>query len=110
MAVDVRDRAGVDRLVATCVSRFGGLDVVVNNAGVGHFGHVESMTDEAWHQMVDTNLTGVFYLTRAAIPPLRAAGGGWIINIASLAARNPFPTGRRLLCVEGRPRRRSASR
>jgi 3-oxoacyl-[acyl-carrier protein] reductase len=92
-AVDVRDRAGVDALVAETVRRFGGLDVVVNNAGVGVFGNVETMSDDDWRLMMDTTVTGPFYVTRPAIPALRASGGGWIINIASLAGRNYFPQG-----------------
>ena len=69
---------------------FGTLDTLINNAGIGVFADVENMTDESWHQVIDTNLTGVFYATRAAIPHLKRAGGGWIINIASLAGRNYF--------------------
>jgi NAD(P)-dependent dehydrogenase (short-subunit alcohol dehydrogenase family) len=90
---DVRDRAAVDRVVAETVERFGNLNVLVNNAGVGGFVDVASMTDEAWARIIDTNLTGAFYCTRAAIPALKNAGGGWIINIASLAGRNYFPKG-----------------
>lgn len=90
---DVRDRAGVERLVAATVERFGGLDTLINNAGVGAFAEVASMEDDAWHRVIDTNLTGVFYCTRAALPALRRAKGAWIINIASLAARNPFAGG-----------------
>ena len=92
-AADVRDRAAMDRVVAETVERFGSLNVLVNNAGVGVFTDVASMTDEQWSRIIDTNLTGVFYCTRAAIPALKKAGGGWIINIASLAGRNYFPNG-----------------
>lgn len=92
-AVDVRDRSAVDAVVADTVSRFGGLDVVVNNAGVGGFSKIETMTDEQWNAVIGTNITGPFYVTRAAIPALRQSGGGWIINIASLAGRNYFPEG-----------------
>src|SRR4029453_2144645 len=89
--VDVRERRAVDAFVADTASRFGGLDTLVNNAGVGAFADVASMTDEDWSRVIDTNLTGVFYCTRAAIPLLRQANGAWIINIASLAGRNYFP-------------------
>ncbi len=88
---DVRDRVAVDRMVADAVSRFGGLDVLVNNAGVGVFTAIESMTDEQWSSVIDTNLTGAFYCARAAIPALKQSGGGWIINIASLAGKNFHP-------------------
>jgi NAD(P)-dependent dehydrogenase (short-subunit alcohol dehydrogenase family) len=89
-AVDVRDRAAVDSLVAETVREFGSLNTLINNAGVGHFTPVEHMTDEDWARVIETNLTGVFYCSRAAIPAMRAGGGGWIINIASLAGRNYF--------------------
>lgn len=87
---DMRDREAVEAAIEKTVSTFGSIDTLINNAGVGEFVSVENMTDDAWHQVIDTNLTGVFYATRAAIPCLKAAGGGWIINIASLAGRNYF--------------------
>jgi NAD(P)-dependent dehydrogenase (short-subunit alcohol dehydrogenase family) len=92
-AVDVRDRAGIDTLVAGAVRRFGSLDTLINNAGVGAFADVASMSDADWDRTIATNLTGVFNCSRAAIPALRASGGGWIITIASLAGRNYFPGG-----------------
>jgi 3-oxoacyl-[acyl-carrier protein] reductase len=92
-AVDVRDRDGVDRLVAEATERYGGLDTLINNAGVGVFGDVVNTTDDDWRRVLDTNLTGSFFCARAAIPVLRVGGGGWIINIASLAGRNYFPGG-----------------
>jgi 3-oxoacyl-[acyl-carrier protein] reductase len=91
--VDVRDRRAVDELAADTAGRFGGFDTLVNNAGVGAFSEVASMSDEDWSRVFDTNVTGAFYCSRAAIPHLRSAGGGWIINIASLAGRNYFPGG-----------------
>jgi NAD(P)-dependent dehydrogenase (short-subunit alcohol dehydrogenase family) len=90
---DVRDRKAVDALVADAARRFGGLDVLVNNAGVGAFANVADQGDDDWHRVIETNLTGPFYCSRAVIPHLRAAGGGWIINIASLAGRHPFAGG-----------------
>jgi NAD(P)-dependent dehydrogenase (short-subunit alcohol dehydrogenase family) len=92
-AVDVRDRQGVDALVADTSTRFGGVDLLVNNAGVGRFADVASMSDADWDQTIATNLTGVFYCSRAAIPAMKKSGGGWIVNIASLAGRNYFPRG-----------------
>jgi NAD(P)-dependent dehydrogenase (short-subunit alcohol dehydrogenase family) len=91
--VDVRDRSAVDRMVGDAVKAFGGLDLLVNNAGVGAFADVAAMSDDDWGRVIGTNLTGVFYCTRAAIPAIKKSGGGWIINIASLAGRNYFPGG-----------------
>lgn len=93
LAADVRDEGQVAAMVARTVDRFGGLDILVNNAGVGHFVAVADTTPEDWRRVVDTNLTGVFLCCRAAIPHLRARGGGWIINISSLAGKNTFPGG-----------------
>jgi 3-oxoacyl-[acyl-carrier protein] reductase len=92
-AVDVRNRAGVEKLVGDAVRKFGGLDLLVNNAGVGAFADVATMSDDEWARVIDTNLTGVFLCTRAAIPAIKKSGGGWIVNIASLAGRNYFPGG-----------------
>jgi NAD(P)-dependent dehydrogenase (short-subunit alcohol dehydrogenase family) len=90
---DVRDRAAVERAVGEATRRFDGLNVLVNNAGAGGFVEVASMTPDDWHRVIDTNLTGVFYCTRAALPALRDARGAWVINIASLAGRNSFVGG-----------------
>jgi len=92
-AVDVRDAAAVNKLVRDTVQRFGSLNTLINNAGVGAFSTVEATSDEEWASVIDTNLTGVFYCSRAAIPAIRKAGGGWIINVASLAGRNYFANG-----------------
>jgi NAD(P)-dependent dehydrogenase (short-subunit alcohol dehydrogenase family) len=72
------------------VSRHGGFDILVNNAGVGWFGTVDVQSDAEWHRVLDTNVTGVFNCCRAAVPHLRRRGGGWIINVSSLAGSNPF--------------------
>ncbi len=93
VVADVRSRASVEALVVATVHKFGRVNVLVNNAGVGAFAEIGAMTDADWSRVIDTNLTGVFYCTRAALPHLKSAGGGWIINIASLAARNYFPGG-----------------
>jgi 3-oxoacyl-[acyl-carrier protein] reductase len=92
-AVDVRDRRAIDRLVADTVESLGNVSVLINNAGVGLFAPIETMTDEEWASVIDTNLTGVFFASRAVLPVMKAAGGGWIINIASLAGRNYFANG-----------------
>jgi 3-oxoacyl-[acyl-carrier protein] reductase len=90
---DVRDASDAQRLVEETVRRFGGVDVLVNNAGVGRFANVADMTLEAWRQVVDTNLSGVFHCCRAAIPEMKRRGAGFIINISSLAGKNPFTGG-----------------
>ena len=93
LQADVRSADEVQRAIDAAVSRFGGLDIVVNNAGVGIFTGVASMTPAQWSEVVDTNLTGVFLVCRAAIPHLRRRGGGFIVNISSLAGKNPFVDG-----------------
>jgi 3-oxoacyl-[acyl-carrier protein] reductase len=92
-ATDVRDRYGIEAAVDEAAAAMGGLDTLINNAGVGVFTDVENMSDDQWRQVIDTNLTGAFFTTRPAIPHLKRAGGGWIINIASLAGRNYFAQG-----------------
>jgi NAD(P)-dependent dehydrogenase (short-subunit alcohol dehydrogenase family) len=93
ISADVRRQADVERAIDQVVRRFGGLDVLVNNAGVGIFRPVVEMSADEWHQVMETNLTGVFYCSRAAIPHLRSRGGGWIINISSLSSTGPFAEG-----------------
>jgi 3-oxoacyl-[acyl-carrier protein] reductase len=90
---DVREPPEVERAVGTAVERFGGLDVLVNNAGVGGFANIADMSHEQWRRVIDTNLTGVFYCCHAAIPHMRQRGGGYIINISSLAGKNAFVGG-----------------
>ncbi len=85
---DVSDRAAVDRLFAEIDRTFGRLDVLVNNAGIGRrFDSFVEIDDETWHRTIAVNLDGAFYCMRAAVPRLRAAGGGRIVNISSGAAR-----------------------
>jgi 3-oxoacyl-[acyl-carrier protein] reductase len=69
------------------------VDVLVNNAGIGKFANVADMSLDDWRQILDTNLSGVFYCSRAAIPAMKTRGGGFIINISSLAGKNPFTGG-----------------
>ena len=87
---DVRRYDEVKGAIDATVSRFGGLDFLVNNAGIGIFTDVASMTPAQWSEVIDTNLTGVFNACQAALPHLRQRGGGFIINISSLAGKNPF--------------------
>jgi len=90
---DVRSHSDVEQAFSAVAGRFGGIDIVVNNAGVGAFGPVAEMTIEEWRRVIDTNVSGVFHGCRAAVPHLRARGGGWIINISSLSSTNPFSDG-----------------
>lgn len=90
---DVRDSAAAERAVRTAVAKFGRLDVLVNNAGVGVGAPVADLTHDEWHRIIGTNLTGIFNCCKAAIPHLRQSGGGWIVNVSSLASKNPFAGG-----------------
>jgi NAD(P)-dependent dehydrogenase (short-subunit alcohol dehydrogenase family) len=87
---DVRDYAEVERLVNEVAGEFGGVDILVNNAGIGAFAEVAAEMLEQWRETIDTNLTGVFHCCRAVVPHMKRRGGGWIVNISSLAAKNPF--------------------
>ena len=91
IASDVRDLAAEQEAVAQVLAHFGQLDVLVANAGLGHFAPIQELTPEQWHATIDTNLTGVFHSVKAAIPALKASQG-YIITIASLAGTNFFPT------------------
>jgi len=93
LQADVRSYDDVKRAVDATVARFGGLDILVNNAGIGIFKEVAAMTPAEWSEVIDTNLTGVFHACRAALPHLRRRGGGFIINVSSLAGKNPFAEG-----------------
>lgn len=93
IACDVRDADACAALVAGAVARLGRLDVLVNNAGVGHMKPVHKMSLDEWKDQIETNLGAVFYCSRAAVPHLARSGDGWIINIGSLASRNSFAGG-----------------
>jgi 3-oxoacyl-[acyl-carrier protein] reductase len=93
IAADLRKYEDAKRLVQKAVDEFDRVDVLVNNAGVGHFAPVEELTVEQWQQIIETNLSGVFYACHEAIPHMKRQGSGWIINIASLAGKNPFAGG-----------------
>ena len=93
LQADVRRYDDVQRATDAAVARFGGLDILINNAGVGIFADVATMTPEQWAEVIDTNLTGAFHACRVAIPHMRRRGGGFIINISSLAGKNPFADG-----------------
>jgi len=93
LRADVRRYDDVDAAVSAAVTQFGGVDILINNAGVGVFRSVAETTVDEWHRILDTNLSGVFYCCHAALPHLKQRGGGWIINISSLASKNAFVNG-----------------
>lgn len=90
---DVRDPEDCQELMDRTVAKFGRLDILVNNAGLGRFASIREMDPADWQVQIDTNLNGVFHCSRAALPHLEASGDGWIVNVASLASRNPFAGG-----------------
>ena len=92
-ACDVRSQEQVERLFRRIDETAGGPDILVNNAGVGVFGPVARMDPEAWRTVIETNLNGPFYCCREAVPRMRKRGGGYILNISSLAGKNPFANG-----------------
>lgn len=89
---DVRDLASLEKAVNTIISKWGQLDVLIANAGVGHFASITEMTSEQWNETIDINLTGVFNSAKACIPALKETKG-YIITIASLAGTNFFAGG-----------------
>ena len=90
---DVRDSASTELAVRTVIAKFGGIDVLVNSAGVGVGAPISDLPHDEWDRIIGTNLTGVFNCCKAAIPHLKTRGGGWIVNLSSLASTNPFPGG-----------------
>jgi NAD(P)-dependent dehydrogenase (short-subunit alcohol dehydrogenase family) len=90
---DVSDPQAVSRLFAQVDERYGALHVLINNAGIGIFRPVADLTLEDWRQTLDLNLSGVFYCSREALQRFNNRGGGYIINISSLAGKNAFSGG-----------------
>jgi NAD(P)-dependent dehydrogenase (short-subunit alcohol dehydrogenase family) len=91
-AADVRDAAALHRAVADLLAKTGKLDVVVANAGVGHFAGIEDLSEADWQETIDVNLTGVFHTVKATLPAVIVAKG-YYITIASLAGTNFFAGG-----------------
>jgi 3-oxoacyl-[acyl-carrier protein] reductase len=88
---DVCDHSQVKALIERTVEEFGGLDILVNNAGIGIFSTVEEMSPENFRTVIETNLFGVYYCCHEAIPLMKQRGGGYIINMSSLAGTNAHP-------------------
>jgi NAD(P)-dependent dehydrogenase (short-subunit alcohol dehydrogenase family) len=94
--LDVTDTAGLRAVLDEAFTSLGRIDVVVSNAGFGVFGVAEDLTDEQIDQMIATNLTASIQLARAAVPHLRAQGGGVLMQIRAWAATSRFPLS---LCI-----------
>ncbi len=92
-AADVASPEDVASLFRLVDEKFGSLDILVNNAGIGVFASVADTTIDQWRQTIGTNLDGVFYCSHEALLRMRERGGGFVVNISSLAGKNPFAGG-----------------
>lgn len=92
-AMDVGNASDVTKFFGVVDTEFGGADVLINNAGMGIFRATADLSVEEWDQVIRTNLNGVFYASREALSRFRKRNGGYIINISSLAGKNPFAGG-----------------
>jgi 3-oxoacyl-[acyl-carrier protein] reductase len=92
-AADISNRAEAERAAETLIRELGSLDILLNNAGTAQFGTLVDMDPEQWEQIIQTNLMGTYYMTRAALPTMLKRNGGSIINIASTAGERGFATG-----------------
>ena len=92
LELDVTSKASVEQAVSACRKRFGGLDTLINSAGVIHFGPLEEVTEEDWDHVIAVDLKGVFLCCQAAVPLLRQSGSrGRIVNLGSDASRMGWP-------------------
>jgi NAD(P)-dependent dehydrogenase (short-subunit alcohol dehydrogenase family) len=90
---DVSKLEDVQRFFGSVDARFGGIDFLINNAGIGVFKSVADLTAEEWRRTIDLNLTGVYYCSHEALPRMKQRGAGYIVNIGSLAGKNAFAGG-----------------
>lgn len=93
LAADISNVSGVQQLFAFADQELGGFDILVNNAGIALLRHVADLNPDQWQQSIATNLSGVFYCCREAIPRFRQRGGGFIINIGSLLGKTAVAGG-----------------
>ncbi|GAA2416249.1 SDR family oxidoreductase [Streptomyces glaucosporus] len=91
LTADVADDASVRAAVEEAAARLGGIDIVVNSAGIGAVGTVEDNPDEQWHRVLDVNVLGIVRTTRAALPHLRRSAHASVVNICSIAATAGLP-------------------
>jgi NAD(P)-dependent dehydrogenase (short-subunit alcohol dehydrogenase family) len=92
LQLDVTDRAADFDAVQQAADHFGRLDIVVNNAGYGHFGMIEELTEDEIRSQLETNLFGALWVTQAALPIMRAQGSGHILQVSSIGGISAFPT------------------
>ena len=96
MEADARKESEWERVAAAALDKFGTIHAVMNNAGVGgggSSGPIEEQSAEDWRWTIDVNLMGVVFGVKTMVPHIKAAGGGWILNVASMAGMNGFPYG-----------------
>lgn len=92
-ACDVGNQAEVESFFHGAIAALGGLDILINNAGIGIFAKVQEMSSLQWRTVMSTNLDSLFYCCHNALPMMKTGGGGFIVNIGSLAGKNAFPSG-----------------
>ncbi|MGG1634551.1 3-ketoacyl-ACP reductase [Paenibacillus sp. FSL K6-3182] len=90
---DIAVKSDVDQAIASLKESLGSIDILINNAGIGTFGTLLEMDHEQWERIIQTNVLGTYYVTRAALPTMLEQSGGSIINIASTAGERGFATG-----------------
>src|SRR5690606_25299754 len=91
VACNVADTDSVEAAVAEAASQLGGIDIVVNNAGISAVGTVEDNSDDEWSRVLDVNVRGLVRVTRAALPHLRKSEAAAVVNVCSIAALNGLP-------------------
>jgi NAD(P)-dependent dehydrogenase (short-subunit alcohol dehydrogenase family) len=91
LTADVTDQASINGAVETAVEEFGGIDLLINDAGIGAIGTVEDNSDEEWHRLYDTNVVGMVRMSRAVLPHLRRSPTAAIVNVSSIVATAGLP-------------------